>query len=76
MLFLIVTAQFYLLKCYFLTVRPLRATILGKNGSFSAGKSHELTCEVVGARPPPEITWWKGHEQLTSTRETVSCLLK
>ncbi|RWS09399.1 sidestep protein-like protein, partial [Dinothrombium tinctorium] len=42
------------------------------NGAFSANKRAELRCESIGSRPPAKISWWKGSERLTSSKQSVS----
>ncbi|KAF2880735.1 hypothetical protein ILUMI_25435 [Ignelater luminosus] len=52
-----------------MNLRPLWAKLWGKQRVLSAGKPYELSCEVVGSRPRPVITWWLGGVQMASTRE-------
>lgn len=44
----------------------------GENKALSAGSSYDLMCEVVGSRPTPVITWWKGSILMRNTSDTVS----
>lgn len=60
---------------FYVSVRPLWVKLLGENRPLSADNTYELSCEVVGSRPLPTITWWKGSIQMTSTREMVSAQL-
>lgn len=53
-------------------MRPLLVRITSEKKPLSANNPYELTCEVVGSRPEPVITWWLGSVQLKETRETVS----
>ncbi|XP_076328898.1 neural cell adhesion molecule 1-like [Tachypleus tridentatus] len=48
-----------------LNLRPLEVKITTPNIPVHAGKQVEFVCETWGARPPSEITWWKGTERLT-----------
>lgn len=52
-------------------VKPLWVRIQGEIRPFSAGKTYEIGCEVVGARPEPKITWSKGNLILRNARQTV-----
>ncbi|XP_063600030.1 hemicentin-2-like [Penaeus indicus] len=43
---------------------PLSVTITSPPPFLRAGQEYEVTCEVIGARPPPTITWWQGARQV------------
>ncbi|KAL6447971.1 hypothetical protein ACFW04_000191 [Cataglyphis niger] len=55
-----------------MNLKPLWVRIQGENRPLSAGKTYEISCEVVGARPEPMITWSKGNTILRNARETRS----
>lgn len=56
----------------YISVRPLWVKLQGENKPLSAGTEHELLCEVVGSRPAPTITWWKGSVLMRNSTDTVS----
>lgn len=56
----------------FVTVRPLWVKLQGENRPLSADNEYQLWCEVVGSRPAPLISWWKGSTPMRNTREIVS----
>ncbi|XP_050301170.1 nephrin isoform X3 [Anthonomus grandis grandis] len=53
-------------------LKPLYVKLRGQNKPLSAEHIYELECEVIGSRPEPTITWWKGSTQMKDTRETTS----
>ncbi|XP_054283784.1 nephrin-like [Macrosteles quadrilineatus] len=55
-----------------MNLKPLWVKILGENRSFSAEQRVDVSCEAVGARPPPRITWWKGSNQLKTSRQSTT----
>lgn len=52
-------------------MRPLWVKMQGDNKALSAGKSYGLVCEVVGSRPQPVITWWKGSTLMRNSSDSV-----
>ncbi|KAF5299116.1 hypothetical protein FQR65_LT09474 [Abscondita terminalis] len=48
---------------------PLRAKLWGKQHILSAGNTYEISCEIIGSRPRPIISWWLDNVQLTSAKE-------
>uniref|UniRef100_A0A8D8M147 Nephrin n=1 Tax=Cacopsylla melanoneura TaxID=428564 RepID=A0A8D8M147_9HEMI len=55
-----------------MNLKPLWIKLLGENIPFSAEHAHQFRCEVVGARPTPNITWWRGTTQLFSSKYVES----
>nr|XP_012145237.1 PREDICTED: nephrin-like isoform X3 [Megachile rotundata] len=55
-----------------MNLKPLWVRMQGENRPFSAGTTYEISCEVVGARPTPKITWSKGSTVLRNARQTMS----
>ncbi|KAG6444116.1 hypothetical protein O3G_MSEX003223 [Manduca sexta] len=53
-------------------LRPLWVRLQGGKRPLVAGQSTELVCQAVGARPKPNISWWKGGTRLKTVRETTS----
>ncbi|KAF5301906.1 hypothetical protein FQA39_LY10561 [Lamprigera yunnana] len=49
--------------------QPLRAKLWGKQHILSAGSTYEISCEIIGSRPRPIISWWLDNIQLTSGKE-------
>ncbi|XP_063835290.1 nephrin-like [Ostrinia nubilalis] len=55
-----------------INLRPLWVRLQGGKRPLVAGQSTELVCQAVGARPKPNISWWKGGTRLKTVRETTS----
>ncbi|CAH0718450.1 unnamed protein product, partial [Brenthis ino] len=53
-------------------LRPLWVRLLGGARPLVAGRSAELACAAAGARPKPNISWWKGGTRLTTVKEYTS----
>lgn len=53
-------------------VRPLIVKLQGENRPLSAENSYQLSCVVIGSRPAPTVTWWKGSTPMKNTHEIVS----
>ena len=41
--------------------------------TLSAGKSHQIKCEAIGAKPQATITWWVGGKQVRKMRALPFC---
>ncbi|XP_052863165.1 nephrin-like [Anopheles cruzii] len=54
-----------------MNLRPLAVRLQGKNRPLSANHTYDLQCEVLGSRPAPTITWWKGSTQMRGHQETT-----
>merc|ERR1719507_2662786 len=51
---------------------PLTVSLLRTELALVAGQPRTLECRVVGARPMPKITWWKGSDQMREAKTRVS----
>lgn len=56
--------------CVF-TVPPLMVRLKNEQHPLSADTSYEIVCEVIGARPKPNVTWWLDAKQLHTAKEPV-----
>ncbi|XP_077302331.1 contactin-3-like [Arctopsyche grandis] len=45
-------------------LRPTSLNIISDNMPLSAGRRHEMNCEVMGSDPPPKVEWWLGDMEL------------
>ncbi|XP_022644624.1 uncharacterized protein LOC111243395 isoform X3 [Varroa destructor] len=55
-----------------LNLKPLDVTIQPVERPLSANKEVELVCTSTGSRPPATLSWWKGNQQIRTTREEDS----
>ncbi|KAI5740214.1 hypothetical protein M8J76_001756 [Diaphorina citri] len=55
-----------------MNLKPLWIKLLDENIPFSAEHAHAFRCEVVGARPSPNITWWRDNTQLFNSKDVES----
>ncbi|XP_045540703.1 nephrin [Papilio machaon] len=55
-----------------MNLRPLWVRIQGGQRPLVAGRSTSLTCQVVGARPAPTISWWKGANKMNTVTQTTA----
>ncbi|KAK8384708.1 hypothetical protein O3P69_014348 [Scylla paramamosain] len=51
--------------------RP-KVKLRGPNGRLSGGRQYRFTCESMGARPPPVLSWWLAGQLLTHNIEVRS----
>ncbi|XP_071540010.1 protein turtle-like isoform X2 [Panulirus ornatus] len=54
-----------------MTLPPMSINLMGVDGPISAGVGVTMVCVVVGARPPPTVSWWLDGRPLKSTGERL-----
>ena len=55
---------------------PLSVRLLRTDRPLSAEKLHRAQCQIVGARPKPRITWWRGINRINSTEQVKGSTVK
>ncbi|XP_042222543.1 nephrin-like isoform X2 [Homarus americanus] len=50
---------------------PMSINLMGVDGPISAGVGVTVVCMVVGARPPPEVSWWLDGRPLRNSGERL-----
>ncbi|XP_030554222.1 nephrin isoform X3 [Drosophila novamexicana] len=55
-----------------MNLRPLIVKLQDENRPLSAGNSYQLSCVVIGSRPAPTVTWWKGSTPMKNTHEIAN----
>ncbi|XP_023033100.1 uncharacterized protein LOC6638446 isoform X2 [Drosophila willistoni] len=55
-----------------MNLRPLIVKLSGENRPLSAENAYQLSCVVIGSRPAPTITWWKGSTAMKNTHEIAN----
>ena len=57
-------------KCYslvfFFSDGPSVVKLMLKRRHLSAGKSHQIKCEAIGAKPQATISWWVGGKEVSN----------
>jgi hypothetical protein len=54
------------------SVGPLAVRLVGVPQVLSAGQQYSLSCEAVGARPAPEMSWWVGDTRVDHLQKTIT----
>ena len=49
----------------FVSDGPSVVKLMMKSKELSAGKTHEIKCEAIGAKPQATITWWVGGTEVS-----------
>ncbi|XP_050531046.1 nephrin-like [Daktulosphaira vitifoliae] len=53
-------------------LRPLSVKMVGENRPISAEIPVNVSCRIVGSKPPPLVTWWKDSVQLSDAKQLTS----
>ena len=70
-IFLVSQSNYDVLLLKRIVVNPLSIQILRQEQALVVGHPRTVDCEVKGARPVPDITWWKEGIRLENSQSKV-----